>query len=102
MKNILKSMILPIFLGVIIIVSLIDYMKYGEIEFSQLCIIFALMPMAIEGVKPNQYGTWGYGRAGWCPGMDVAPYIIDITNQIEIGDDNIIILSSIYSLYLIS
>ena len=44
----------------------------------------------IQGVVPNQYGTWGYGRAGWCPGMDVAPYIVDITNYVEFGQDNII------------
>ncbi len=24
-----------------------------------------------EGVVPNQYGTWPFGRAGWCPGHDV-------------------------------
>ena len=43
-----------------------------------------------QGVIPNQYGTWGYGRAGWCPGMDVAPYIVDITEYIIIGEENII------------
>ena len=44
----------------------------------------------IQGVVPNQYGTWGYGRAGWCPGMDVAPYIVDITDYVEFGQENII------------
>ena len=43
-----------------------------------------------EGVIPNQYGTWGYGRAGWCPGQDVVPYITDITDSISLGDENII------------
>ena len=49
-------------------------------------------PNTIEstGVIPNQYGTWGYGRAGWCPGRDVDPYIIDITDYISIGDENVI------------
>jgi hypothetical protein len=42
------------------------------------------------GVKPNQYGTWGYGRAGWCPGQDVHPMITDITNSISIGEENVI------------
>lgn len=42
------------------------------------------------GVIPNQYGTWGYGRAGWCPGRDVKPYIMDITEHIITGDDNVI------------
>ena len=43
-----------------------------------------------QGVIPNQYGTWGYGRAGWCPGQDVAPYVVDITNYVGIGDDNVL------------
>ena len=42
------------------------------------------------GVIPNQYGTWGYGRAGWCPGRDVKPFIMDITGHIIAGDDNVI------------
>ncbi len=41
------------------------------------------------GVIPNQYGTWGYGRAGWCPGRDVEPYTMDITNYVAIGDENV-------------
>ena len=43
-----------------------------------------------QGVVPNQYGTWGYGRAGWCPGQDVDPYITDITDVISLGEENII------------
>ena len=43
----------------------------------------------IQGVKPNQYGTWGYGRAGWCPGQDVHPMVTDITDYISIGDENV-------------
>ena len=43
-----------------------------------------------EGVIPNQGGTWGYGRAGWCPGQDVKPYIVDISDYVEIGSENIL------------
>ena len=43
-----------------------------------------------QGVVPNQYGTWGYGRAGWCPGMDVTPYIVNLTDYIEVGEENIL------------
>ena len=43
----------------------------------------------VQGVKPNQYGTWGYGRAGWCPGQDVHPMVTDITNYVSIGDENV-------------
>lgn len=31
------------------------------------------------GVVPNQYGTWPFGRAGWCPGLDVFPWIVNLT-----------------------
>ena len=48
------------------------------------------LEMIAEGTIPNQYGTWGYGRAGWCPGLDVDPYITDITDYVAIGDENII------------
>ena len=43
-----------------------------------------------QGVIPNQYGTWGYGRAGWCPGQDVAPYVVDITDYVLTGEENVI------------
>ncbi len=42
------------------------------------------------GTIPNQYGTWGYGRAGWCPGLDVKPDVMDITDYIIPGEENII------------
>ena len=48
------------------------------------------LEMIGQGTVPNQYGTWGYGRAGWCPGLDVDPFITDITESVAIGDENII------------
>jgi len=53
---------------------------------------YCMQPEVIQetGVIPNQYGTWGYGRAGWCAGRDVKPYIMDVTNFIEIGQENVI------------
>ncbi len=37
------------------------------------------------GAIPNQFGTWPYGRAGWCPGMDVAVWTADVTAQVKAG-----------------
>jgi len=34
------------------------------------------------GVVPNQYGTWLYGRDGWCDGLEVIPWRQDITSQL--------------------
>lgn len=32
-----------------------------------------------QGVVPNQWGTWWFGRGGWCPGQQVDPWIVDLT-----------------------
>lgn len=40
------------------------------------------------GTVPNQYGTWWYGRAGWCPGKDVPVVMHDITDQVVPGAAN--------------
>lgn len=51
---------------------------------------YCLQPEAmLDGAIPNQYGTWGYGRAGWCPGQDISPWVTDITNHVSIGDENV-------------
>lgn len=42
-----------------------------------------------EGVVPNQYGTWPLGRGGWCPGLDVAPWVADITPSVVPGENEI-------------
>jgi hypothetical protein len=38
-----------------------------------------------QGVVANQFGSWPYGRAGWCPGMDVKPRLDDITDMLDPG-----------------
>lgn len=38
-----------------------------------------------DGAIPNEHGTWLYGRDGWCCGMDVVPWVVDITKQVHIG-----------------
>ncbi len=40
-----------------------------------------------DGVVPNQYGSWPYGRAGWCPGQDVKLIRIDITKALTSGEN---------------
>lgn len=43
------------------------------------------MDMVDQGVIPNQYGTWWYGRSGWCPGWQVPVTTIDVTDQVTPG-----------------
>lgn len=42
-----------------------------------------------RGALPNQFGTWFYGRGGWCPGLDVTPWVVDVTSQVKKGQDNV-------------
>eukprot|EP00913_Durusdinium_trenchii_P032948 g30844.t1 len=37
----------------------------------------------LEGVVPNQYGTWPFGRAGWCPGQQVNWWEVDVTHWLQ-------------------
>lgn len=36
-----------------------------------------------EGALPNEYGTWLYGRGGWCDGLQVEPWVTDVTGQVS-------------------
>jgi hypothetical protein len=42
-----------------------------------------------EGVVPNQFGTWPLGRAGWCPGLDVKPWVQDISDAVVSGENTL-------------
>lgn len=41
-----------------------------------------------KGTVPNQHGTWYYGRGGWCPGYDVAPWVTDVSGDVKLGQQN--------------
>ncbi|MBK9371187.1 MAG: hypothetical protein IPN01_33650 [Deltaproteobacteria bacterium] len=41
-----------------------------------------------EGVIPNQSGTWVYGRAGWCPGLEVDLWTVDLTGVAKAGEES--------------
>jgi len=40
-----------------------------------------------NGMTPNQWGTWWFGRGGWCPGQQVEPFVVDITEDITLGEE---------------
>lgn len=50
---------------------------------------FGCLEQVPSGVTPNQYGTWYFGRGGWCPGQDVKPFVADITSALTPGENNI-------------
>jgi Peptide-N-glycosidase F, C terminal len=39
----------------------------------------------VDGMIPNQGGTWWYGRDGWCPGEQVTPHVWDVTAMVTPG-----------------
>jgi hypothetical protein len=43
--------------------------------------------MIADGATPNQWGTWWFGRGGWCPGAAVQPIAIDVTDEVTKGAD---------------
>ncbi|WP_373046762.1 peptide-N-glycosidase F-related protein [Vulgatibacter sp.] len=42
-----------------------------------------------QGVVPNQFGSWPFGRAGWCPGQDVKPWVQDVSDVLVSGENEI-------------
>lgn len=50
-----------------------------------------------QGTVPNQFGTWPYGRGGWCPGMQVDPWIADVTGTITPGQTTTITYQGLFN-----
>ena len=49
--------------------------------------MFGCRDQTREGTVPNQYGTWWYGRSGWCPGKEVPMVTTDVTASVTPGED---------------
>lgn len=41
-----------------------------------------------NGVVANQFGSWPFGRAGWCAGQDVKQWTYDITSWVDMNATN--------------
>ena len=50
--------------------------------------IWVCARLADQGVQPNQWGSWYFGRAVWCPGWGVQPWIQDVTSAVTAGATN--------------
>lgn len=40
------------------------------------------------GTTPSEFGTWLYGRDGWCNGRDVIPWVVDVSADVLRGGAN--------------
>jgi hypothetical protein len=54
-------------------------------EFKEAATNEGCIAQAAHGMVPNQGGTWWFGRGGWCPGKQVDPWIVDVTQDVTLG-----------------
>ncbi len=57
------------------------------VDFPDAGSTWGCLEQVAEGTVPNQYGTWWYGRGGWCPGKHVPVELHDITALVTPGED---------------
>ena len=50
-----------------------------------------------RGVVANQFGSWPYGRAGWCAGQDVKQWTYDITDWVDNSTTNNLKYKGLYN-----
>ncbi|MCP4806058.1 MAG: hypothetical protein GY884_12015 [Proteobacteria bacterium] len=58
---------------------------------------FGCQTQVDDQTVPNQYGTWWYGRGGWCPGKHVDPVVTDITDMVTPGEDMTVDYANYYN-----
>ncbi len=58
-------------------------------QFPEADQVDACLRSVDQGVIPNQFGTWPFGRSGWCPGWDVKPWRADITESLRDGENTL-------------
>ena len=64
--------------------------KYQYVQtFSNAGTTLGCARRVLSGVEPNEHGTWLYGRDGWCDGQEVMPYVVDITDDVHQGTNNV-------------
>ena len=61
--------------------------KEFQIDFDNAGTSDGCFEKVTNGVVPNQYGSWPYGRAGWCPGQNVRLIKIDVTDALTSGEN---------------
>ena len=50
-----------------------------------------------NGVVANQFGSWPYGRAGWCAGQDVKQWTYDITDWVDFNSSNELLYRGLFN-----
>lgn len=71
--------------------------KWHSIKFSNAGTPLGCTEKVREGAVPNEHGTWLYGRDGWCDGLQVNPWVIDISKDISRTQTNTIKYLGMYN-----
>ena len=50
-----------------------------------------------NGVVANQFGSWPFGRAGWCAGQDVKQWTYDITDWVDNSSTNNLLYKGLFN-----
>ena len=50
-----------------------------------------------DGVVANQFGSWPFGRAGWCAGQDVKQWVYDITDWVDNSSSNNLVYRGLFN-----
>ena len=50
-----------------------------------------------DGVVANQFGSWPFGRAGWCAGQDVKQWVYDITDWVDNNTTNNLVYNGLFN-----
>lgn len=57
-----------------------------QISFPEAGTETGCIPGVAAQMTPNQWGTWWFGRGGWCPGQPVYPHVVDVTDEVVPGE----------------
>ena len=60
-------------------------------------ILAFLLLNSADWVVANQFGSWPYGRAGWCAGQDVKQWTYDITDWVDFNATNELLYRGLYN-----
>ena len=73
----------------------VNGMKHAK-SFSMAGTQDKCVPNNVNGMTPNQAGTWWFGRGGWCPGQQVDPWVVDVTADVTPGQTATISYRGLY------
>lgn len=59
-------------------------------EFTEVGDTYGCAAQVPDGTVAGQYGTWVYGRGGWCPGKQVDVWSADLTADTDLSGENVI------------